>query len=150
MGELVAIVQLSADALPVTRVCHALALSRATYYRWPAAGPQPDQDMELRAQIQEIALEMPAYGYRRITHELRRRGVAVNHKRVLRVMRADNLLCLRKRGFVRTTESAHPFAVYPNLRPELTVNGLDQLWVAAITSSRLQQEFVSLAVLVEA
>jgi putative transposase len=131
-------------------VCHALELSRATYFRWQAAGPQPDQDMELRAQVQESALEMPAYGYRRITHELRRRGVAVNHKRVLRVMREDNLLCLRKRGFVRTTDSAHPFPVYPNLLPELTVNGLDQLWVADITYIRLQQEFIYLAVLLDA
>jgi putative transposase len=137
-------------SLPVTRVCQALLLSRATYYRWRVAGPTPDRDMQLRAQIQEIALEMPAYGYRRITHELRRRGVTVNHKRVVRLMREDNLLCLRTRGFVRTTDSAHTLAVYPNLRPELTVDGLDQLWVADITYVRLPQEFVYLAVLLDA
>jgi transposase InsO family protein len=106
--------------------------------------------MALRTQIQEIALEMPAYGYRRITHELGRRGVAVNHKQVLRLMREDNLLCLRQRAFVRTTDAAHPFMVYPNLLPELTVTGLDQLWVADITYIRLQQEFVYLAVLLDA
>jgi putative transposase len=150
MLELVAAAQQPAEAFPVTRVCQALVLSRATYYRWRVAGPAPDRAMELRAQIQDIALEMPAYGYRRITHELRRRGVQVNHKRVLRLMREDNLLCLRTRGFVRTTDSAHALAVYPNLLPELTVDGLDQLWVADITYVRLPQAFVYLAVLLDA
>jgi putative transposase len=150
MGELIATAHSLADTLPMTRICQALGLSRAPYYRWKEVGPQPDQDMELRAQVQEIALEMPAYGYRRITHALRRRGVPVNHKRVLRVMREDNLLRLRKRAFVRTTDSTHLFVVYPNLLPELTVTGLDQLWVADITYIRLQQEFVYLAVLLDA
>jgi putative transposase len=135
---------------PVTRLCQALTLSRATYYRWQAAGPAPAPDVDLRAHIQAIAVEMPAYGYRRITQELHRRGLVVNHKRVVRLMREDNLLCLRKRGFVRTTDSAHPFMVYPNLLPELTVTGLDQLWVADITYIRLQREFVYLAVLLDA
>jgi putative transposase len=150
MLEPVAAAQQSAEALPVTRVCQALVLSRATYYRWRATGPAPDRDMQLRAQIQEIALEMPAYGYRRITHELRRRGVMVNHMRVVRLMREDNLLCLRTRGFGWTTDSAHALAVYPNLLPELTVDGLDQLWVADITYVRLPQEFVYLAVPLDA
>jgi putative transposase len=150
MHALVATAKQSPAAFPVTRGCQALALSRATYYRWHGAGPMPAPDMEVRAQIQEIALEMPAYGYRRITHELRRRGVAVNHKRVLRLMRGDNLLCLRTRGFVRTTESAHSLAVYPNLLPELRIAGLDQLWVADITYVRLPQEFIYLAVLLDA
>jgi putative transposase len=147
MRELLATAQVSADAIPVTRVCHALGLSRATYDRWQTVRLPQDRDVELRAEVQEIALEMPAYGYRRLTHELHRRGRMVNHKRVLRLMHEDNLLCLRKRGFVRTTDSAHPFVVYPNLLPELAVTGLDQLWVADITSMRLQQEFVYLAVL---
>jgi putative transposase len=150
MVELVATAQQSVAAAAVTRVCQALALSRATYYRWQLAKPVPDQGMELRAQIQAIALEMPTYGYRRLTYELQRRGFMVNHKRVLRLMREDNLLCLRKRGFVRTTDSAHVLAVYPNLLPALTVDGLDQLWVADITYIRLPQEFVYLAVLLDA
>jgi transposase InsO family protein len=86
MRELFMTVPSSADTLPVRRLCQALGLSRATYYRWQEAGQQPDQDLELRAQVQEIALEMPAYGYRHITHTLRRRGVVANHQRVLRVM----------------------------------------------------------------
>jgi transposase InsO family protein len=150
MLELVATAQQSADAFPLTRMCQALGLSRATYYRWQAAAPVPDQDMEVRARLQAIAVEMPAYGYRRITYELQRRGFVVNHKRVLRLMREDNLLCLRKRGFVRTTDSAHAWAISPNLLPTLRVNGLDQLWVADITYVRLPQEFVYLAVLLDA
>ncbi len=150
MLDLVATAQEAADAPPVTRICHALGLERATSYRWRAAGPAPDPDVDLRGHIQQIAVKMPAYGYRRITHELRRRGVMVNHKRVVRLMREDNLLCLRTRGFVRTTDSAHALAAYPNLLPELTVDGLDQLWVADITYVRLPQEFVYLAVLLDA
>jgi putative transposase len=150
MSELGAIAQQSAEAVPLTRLCQALAVSRATYYRWQLAKPGLDQDMEWRAQIQTIALEMPAYGYRRVTYELQRRGFGVNHKRVLRLMREDNLLCLRKRGFVRTTDSAHALAAYPNLLPTLAVDGLDQLWVADITYIRLPQEFVYLAVLLDA
>ena len=150
MVPLVATVRHTPTRLPVTRLCQALVLSRATYYRWRAAEPVSDPDVELRAQIQAMAVEMPAYGYRRITHELRRQGVVVNHKRVLRLMRKDNLLCLRTRSFVRTTDSAHDYVVYPNLLPELTVSGLDQLWVADITYVRLQHEFVYLAVLLDA
>jgi putative transposase len=150
MLELVATAQESANALPVTWICQTLGLGRATYYRWRAAGTRPDPDVELRGHMQQIAVEMPAYGYRRITHELQRQGVPVNHKRVLHLMREDNLLGLRQRSFVRTTDSAHALAVYPNLVPELRVVGLDQLWVADITYVRLPQEFVYLAVLLDA
>jgi putative transposase len=150
MVPLVTAAQESAAALPVTRICRALSLGRATYYRWQKARPEPDADVELRAQIQLIASEMPAYGYRRVTHELRRQGVLVNPKRVLRLMRQDNLLCLRNKSCARTTDSAHDPGVCPNLLPGLTITGLDQLWVADITYVRLQQEFVYLAVLRDA
>lgn len=150
MVPLVSVAQQAADALPVARICRTLSLGRATYYRWQQAGPEPDADVELRARIQLIALEMSAYGYRRMTHELRRQGVLVNHKRVLRLMREDNLLCLRNKSFARATDSAHDLGAYPNLLPELTITGLDQLWVADITYVRLPQAFVSLAVLLDA
>jgi putative transposase len=137
-------------ALSVVRRCQVLALSRASYYRrrtgWRGSAP----DVELRDQIQHLALEWPAYGYRRITADLRRRGWAVNHKHVLRLMREDNLLCLRKRGFVRTTDAQHGGLSYPNLVPELAVSGPDQLWVADITYIRLQHEFIYLAVILDA
>jgi putative transposase len=106
--------------------------------------------MELRDAIQKLTVQMPAYGYRRITAALQRAGWEVNHKRVLRLMRADNLLCLRKRAFVRTTDSDHDLPVYPNLARELQVTGLNQLWVADITYIRLVLDFVYLAVILDA
>ena len=106
--------------------------------------------MKLRDTIQKLAVEMPAYGYRRITAALRRAGWEVNHKRVLRLTRADNLLCLRKRTFVRTTDSDHERRINPNLARELKPSGLNQLWVADITYIRLLLEFVYLAVILDA
>ena len=116
----------------------------------PQAGKEKAAEMELRDAIQKLAVQMPAYGYRRITAALQRAGWEVNHKRVLRLMRADNLLCLRKRAFVRTTDSDHDLPVYPNLARELQVTGLNQLWVADITYIRLVLEFVYLAVILDA
>jgi transposase InsO family protein len=106
--------------------------------------------MKLRDALQRIALEFPSYGWPRMTAELRRRGWAVNHKRVYRLMRQDNLLCLRRRKFVVTTDSGHGLPVYPNLARTLTLSGLDQLWVADITYIRLEMEFVYLAVILDA
>jgi putative transposase len=150
MVELIDEGRVQLPRLSIARMCQTLSVSRAAYYRRHATGAATDPDMAVRDQIQRIALEMPAYGYRRITHELQRGGSAVNHKRVLRLMREDNLLCLRTRGVVRTTDSQHHLGVYPNLLPGVVVNGLDQLWVADITYVRLQREFVYLAVLLDA
>ena len=95
------------DSLSVAQMCQTLGVSRIDYYRQPSDNRDLDADLELREKIQQVALEMSAYGYRRITAELRRRGEVVNHKRVLRLMREDNLLCLRKRKFICTTDSNH-------------------------------------------
>jgi transposase InsO family protein len=130
----------------------AVGLARSTisrHLRAPAAVAASDE-LELRAQIQSVALEMRTYGYRPITKELHRRGVKVNHKVVLRLLRADNLLCLRKRAFVRTTDSNHKLTIYPNLARELTLSNINQLWVADITYIRLQREFIYLAVILDA
>jgi putative transposase len=131
-------------------LCRAGAVSRAGYYRFLKPVKEKGEEMELRDALQKIAVEMPAYGYRRLTAALQRAGWEVNHKRVLRLMRADNLLCLRKRAFVRTTDSDHDLQVYPNLARELQVTGLNQLWVADITYIRLLLEFVYLAVILDA
>lgn len=106
--------------------------------------------MQLRDAIQCVALEFPSYGWPRVTAELQRRGWAVNHKRVYRLMREDNLLCLRRRKFLLTTDSAHGLPVYANLAQAMTVTRLDQLWVADITYIRLLVEFVYLAVILDA
>ena len=142
------IVQQSSSTLAKSEICLAIGLSRAGYYRIDQ--PQPEVDLELRDQIQQIALAWPSYGYRRITAELKRRGVAVNHKHVLRLMREDNLLCLRKKRFISTTDSNHSLPVYPNLVPGLVLTGRDQLWIADITYIRLLREFIYLAVILDA
>jgi putative transposase len=134
-----------------TKLGEAVGLSRSTIWRqWRQPSTSNEDELELRSQIQTIALEMRAYGYRPITAELHRRGVKVNHKRVLRLLREDNLLCLRQRAFVRTTNSRHNLMVYPNLTRELVLSNINQLWVADITYIRLLREFIYLAVLLDA
>jgi putative transposase len=135
--------------MSVRRLCRAAQVSRAGYYRFVSQVTE-DRDMELRSQIQKIALRLPSYGYRRVQAELRRRGRQINHKRVLRLMREDNLLCLRRRKFVSTTDSRHSFSVYPNLARDLVLSDINQLWVADITYIRLRSEFVYLAVMLDA
>jgi putative transposase len=136
--------------LTVDRRCALAGVSRAGFYRFPPDPPKPGPDLELRDALQRIALEFPSYGWPRMTAELKRRGWAVNHKRVYRWMREDNLLCLRRRKFVVTTDSDHGLPVYPNLARTLVVTGLDQLWVADLTYIRLELEFVYLAVILDA
>ena len=137
--------------LTIQRMVELGAVSRASFYRFGEDRRQrPDADMDLRDAIQRIALEWPSYGRPRITAELRRRGWEVNPKRVYRLMREDNLLCVRKRKFVVTTDSNHGRKVYPNLAKEMALSGIDQLWVADITYIRLQSEFVYLAVVIDA
>jgi transposase InsO family protein len=143
-----------ATPIPAQRLCGLAQVSRAGFYRWRHAGSglgtAADTDLDLRDEIQKIALEWPCYGWRRITAELHRRGWTVNHKRVLRIMREDNLLCLRRRKFVVTTDSNHSRKVYPNLAGEMVLTGINQLWVADITYIRLEMEFVYLAVVIDA
>ncbi len=136
--------------LTVRRMCQIAGVSRAGFYRLPAAEKPARQDIEVRHEMQKIALEWPSYGSRRITAELEARGWEVNRKRVQRLMREDNLLCLRKGKFVVTTDSQHGLAVYPNLARAMVVTGVDQLWVADITYIRLEEEFVYLAVILDA
>jgi transposase InsO family protein len=136
--------------LAVTRLCQLVGMPRRTYYRLISRVQPQDTHMRLRHQVQEIALEWPSYGYRRITHELTRRGSVANSKLVLRLMRTDNLLCLRKRHFIRTTDASHQRSVYPNIARQLVLTDIDQLWVADITYIQLLQEFVYLAVIMDA
>lgn len=137
--------------LTIARMVELGRVSRSGFYRFDESGrPGPDPDMDLRDAIQRIALEWPSYGRPRITKELRRRGWTVNPKRVYRLLREDNLLCVRKRKFIVTTDSNHGRKIYPNLARQMVRTGVDQLWVADITYIRLQDEFVFLAVILDA
>jgi putative transposase len=136
--------------LTIERMVKLGRVSRSGFYRFQTAEPSPDRDMDLRDAMQRIALEWPSYGRPRITEELRRRGWRVNAKRVYRLMREDNLLCVRKRKFVVTTDSNHGRKVYPNLARDRILTGTDQLWRADITYIRLRDEFVFLAVILDA
>ena len=135
--------------MSVAKMCEVAGFSRAGYYRFRKP-MRSGGDVVVRDEIQRIALEYPSYGSRRIAHELGKRGHQVNRKRVQGIMREDNLLCVTKRKFVVTTQSGHGLTVYPNLVPALTLTGPDQLWVADITYIRLEQEFVYLAVILDA
>ena len=131
-------------------LCSTTGLSRATYYRRRVPLVRIPVQMGMRDEMQRIALEFPCYGYRRITAEMRRRNWDVNHKRVLRLMREDNLLCLRRKSFLVTTDSRHPLPVYPNVARNMRPEAVNQLWVADITYIRLRAEFVYLAVILDA
>jgi putative transposase len=140
-----------ATPLPLERLCGLTHVSRAGFYRWRDTPPVWDPDLDVRDEIQRIALEFSYYGRPRITAELRRRGWKVNHKRVHRIMREDNLLCLRRRKFVPAAKnSAHSRPAYPNLAGTLNLSGINQLWVADITYIRLELEFIYLAVVLDA
>jgi transposase InsO family protein len=130
-------------------MCEAGQVSRAGYYRF-VDRQQVDRHSELRDLIHKIADELPTYGYRRVCGELERRKKPANHKPVRRIRREENLQCLPRRSFVRTTDSRHGFKVYPNLAKEMVPTGTDQLWVADITYIRLLGEFVYLAVILDA
>jgi putative transposase len=137
--------------LSIARMVELGRVSRSGFYRFdPNGKAAADRDMDLRDAIQRIALEWPSYGRPRITAELRRRGWRVNPKRVYRLLGEDNLLCVRKRRFVTTTDSRHGRKVYPNRARDLVLNGIDQLWRADITYIRMREEFVYLAVVLDA
>jgi putative transposase len=138
-------------SLGIERMCQLGQVSRAGFYRSLQEQQPVQEEMEVRAVIQQIVLQhRRRYGYRRVTAELRRQGLLVNHKRVARLMREDNLLAVQPRAFVVTTDSKHQLEVYLNLARRMKLTGINQLWVADITYIRLLTEFVYLAVMLDA
>jgi putative transposase len=138
------------SGLSIIEACQVAELSRAGFYRHFDEHAPRQADTELRELIQRICLESRCYGSRRVVGELRKRGRIVNRKKVIGLMQADNLLCLRKRRFVCTTDSRHTYAVYPNLTHDWKPNQINQLWVADITYIRLRESFLYLAVILDA
>ena len=137
-------------SLSIERRCQMVLVSRRGFYRSLKEQHPVEEEMEVRSAIQQIAVEhRRRYGYRRITAELHRRGMQVNHKRVARIMREDNLLGMQPKQFVVTTNSNHKLEVYLNLASRMKLTGINQLWVADITYIRLKAEFVYLAVILD-
>lgn len=134
----------------IGQACDLARVSRAGFYRHYQEHEPRQADIVLRDAIQRIVLDNRFYGYRRVTAELANQGLVVNHKRVLRLMRLDNLLAVRKRRFVFTTDSRHTYAVYPNLAETMPLSGLNQLWIADITYVRLREDFLYLAIVLDA
>ena len=138
------------EGFQASHACDLAHVSRAGFYRHYEEHEPRQADVALRDLIQQIVLENRFYGYRRVTAELDHLGVVANHKRVLRLMRADNLLAVRKQRFVFTTDSQHGYAVYPNLAARLKLTGVNQLWVADITYVRLRETFLYVAIVMDA
>jgi putative transposase len=136
--------------MSIERLCCLMGVSRSWYYARPPTTEKAKKDVELRDTIERIVLEFPGYGYRRVTVALRREGWDANHKRVLRIMREETLLCQIKRRFVPTTDSAHAFGRYPNLIKDIEIDGLNQVWISDITYIRLPTTFCYLAAVLDA
>ena len=135
--------------LNIRDLCESAQVSRASYYRsWRKREPN-QEEIGLRDAIQHLALKERHCGYRRIGRLLKREGWVVNHKRVLRLMREDNLLSIRRQPFVVTTDSNHAWRIYPNLARHVVLSEINQLWVSDITYVRLQREFIYLAVILD-
>lgn len=132
--------------IPISKACESIKLSKSNYYDWAKGRMPAVKDGSLLKEVHSIACEFPCYGYRRMTHELRRRDMRINSKKVRKIMKQENLVCRRKKAFRPvTTDSNHGFKVYPNLAKDLIVTGLNQLWVADITYIRLPHGFAYLA-----
>ncbi len=149
-------IQQNIDLKGPMSIQHATSLmnvSRCGYYKWlHQSDSNPNQtkiDMQIKDELQKIAIDYPGYGYRRMTVELGRRGHHLNHKRVLRLMREDSLLCFKKRFKPLTTNSNHDHKVYPNLVRGMEITGPNQVWASDITYIQLTSEFIYLAVILD-
>jgi putative transposase len=131
-------------------LCELFSVSRSWYYERPTPEEKSHRDVELTDAIERIVLKFPGYGYRQVSAELRRRGWVVNHKRVLRIMREQSLLCQLQRRFKLTTDSAHSLKRYTNLLKDVELDGLDQGWISDITYVRLPTTFCYLAAILDA
>lgn len=145
--------QNSENSVTIHRASELLNISRSGYYKWlknrNMNAKIKKEEMRIKNEIHKIAIFYSGYGYRRITIELKNRGYLVNHKKVLRLMREDNLLCIKKKFKPSTTNSNHKHKIYPNLIKNLEINRLNQVWASDITYVQLSNEFIYLAVIID-
>jgi putative transposase len=144
-------VEQAQEHLSIELMCRVAEVSRAGFYRDWERREAKVEAMELRARIQQIVVaHRRCYGYRRVTRDLKDQGWRVNHKRVARMMAEDNLLAIRRRKYIVTTDSEHDLPVFRNVAATLKLTGINQLWVADITYIRLREQFLYLAVVLDA
>ena len=147
------IISEKSDCIPIIRAAELLDASRSGYYKWRDKSHDSDgvknSDVAIKEEMQKIVIEFPGYGYRRVKVELRNRNHVVNQKKVRRLMKEDNLICVKKRFKLQTTDSNHGEKIYPNLAKNMEVTGINRLWVADITYIQLSKEFVYLAVVID-
>jgi len=136
--------------LNVERMCQLAVVSRAAFYRYLQQGWGGEEEVALGSAIQDAVIEHRwRYAYRRVTEEVRAQGRVVNHKRVARIIREDNLLAVRQGWFQPADHSLRGARIYLNLAKRMTLLGPNQLWVADITYFRLTREFVYLTVVLD-
>jgi len=141
---------ISQKEIPISKACSSLNISRRTYYNNATRDTANNNDRSVKEAINKIALEYSKYGYRRITKEMHRRGQLVNHKKVLRIMHEENLLCIPKKKFrIVTTDSNHDYPIYQNLVKDIVITRMNQVWVADITYVHLLNGTVYLAVIID-
>lgn len=155
MKEVSKLVQSS--SISISRICKGFGIHPSSYYRWkrqqtnnPKTEMRKNMDASLVEKMGFIIETFPGYGYRRITKELCRQNLIINHKKVLRIMRENGLTCKRKKNYVRTTDSNHTYRIYPNLTKDLVLTKINQLWIADITYIRLNHKFIYLSVILDA
>jgi putative transposase len=129
-----------------------MSLVRSSYYYQPTHGNAvtAERTADILDRIESVCLEFQGYGYRRVTTQLHRDGMAINHKKVLRLMKESDLLCRVRRRWTRTTDSGHGLPVYPHLLKGVEINSLNQAWLTDITYIRVRHGFVYLAAVLDA
>ncbi len=137
--------------MTISKACKALKIPRRNFYNWKNNPEKTTKEERLiSTEIEEIAVEFPKYGYRRVTKEMKRRGFPINHKKVSNIMQEKGLQCRKGRKFrIFTTDSNHGFPIYPNLAKDLEVTDLNQLWVADLTYIHLPRGFIYLAAILD-
>ena len=135
------------SSLPKVEACKIFEISRSGFYK-KTHSPQKDE-RKLLCAMRKICLEFPRYGYRRVTKQLQRQGMQVNHKRVLTLMNVHNLLVKTRRTKPKTTDSKHSLQRYPNLIETFVLTGINQVWVADITYVICSKIFLYLALVMD-
>lgn len=128
-----------------------MELSSSTYYKDSKVtrSEKEESDADIRGKVEQVRITFPRAGYRPLLHHLKRSGVNIGETRLRRILGQSGLFLKPLKRYVKTTQSDHDCLVYPNLLPELTIDGVNQVWAGDITYIRINNGFVFLAVLLD-